>query len=117
MSSLYPPHTFLKIDSEIYDTEMYELVLKVGNIKQEDIDIEMRRDIITISYHPAARIDTSCKIMKQSFSRQFKITEDMKVGRVTYLDGELRIIFTKTIPKASQVVKIEISSQKEFLTE
>jgi molecular chaperone IbpA len=105
-SQSYPPYNLYR-DGDIYTIEM-----ALAGLSAKDIDIELKEQVLTISYRKQDEIkeDVLHKgLAHRSFTRSFNLAEDIKVKKAKLNNGLLSIILERIIPEDKKPVKIKIS--------
>ena len=105
-SQSYPPYNLYR-DGDIYTIEM-----ALAGLSAKDIDIELKEQVLTISYCKQDEIkeDVLHKgLAHRSFTRSFNLAEDIKVKKAKLDNGLLSIILERIIPEDKKPVKIKIS--------
>lgn len=92
----YPPHDIVKVS----DTQ-YQLALAIAGFAKEDIEIKVEKNRLTISGSKTKEeVEYLYKgISTRSFSRNFVINDDVKVGSAKYEDGIITINLERVVPK------------------
>ena len=108
----FPPHNIAQLDDD-----HYQLTLAVAGFKEEDIEITLHNDVLTISgsRQPASStVPTSeykllySGIAFRDFSRQFKVGEYVNVEGASLQDGLLVLDLVRRVPEALKPKTIPI---------
>ena len=103
--------------ANIAETENgYEVTLELPGMKPEDVDIELKRGVLTVTGHRKSETEEKDKTYHRveshygQFRRMFRFEDDLKAEHVDaeYKDGVLRITVPK--PETAQAKHIEIKS-------
>lgn len=115
-SNNYPPHNIVQIDENNYLIE-----LAVAGFKQENLDIQLKDSILTVSGKKEDTRDYTHKgISSREFNRIFTLGEHVQVTGASLEDGILGIKLERVIPEEERPRKIEIGveakkAKKSFL--
>ena len=109
--SKFPSYNIINVDNKNYLIEM-----ALAGYKKEDIDIEHKDGVITISHtKPKTEIPKATKervihngITKKSFSKDFAVAESVIVKGATFIDGMLTVSL-EDITEEKKTNKIKIS--------
>ena len=117
----YPPYNIKKIDDEHYVIEM-----AVAGFGKQNLDIEIKDDMLTIS----GNLDSDDKdyiyqgIANRAFTRKFTLVDNVVVKNAELANGLLKIALERFIPEEKKAKKIDImdpfgvgETTKQFLTE
>lgn len=112
----YPPHNIVKIDDETYQIE-----LAVAGLKEEDIDVKVEDNVLSIVYDKSQKDEreyTHKGISTRKFRKEFTLSEYVVVDGASLESGILAITLRKVVPEEKKPRKISINStKKEFLAE
>jgi len=117
-STKYPPYNLIKMDEETYLIE-----LAVAGFAEEDFDIELHDNILTIKAHigdPDVGVNYIHKyIAARSFERKFTLADTIEVMGVQLVNGMLQVRLENIVPEEKKPKKIPIGRQldPELLTE
>lgn len=114
----YPPYNIVKIDDENYMIE-----LAVAGFKEEDIELTLTENKLTVSANikdkPASQY-LHKGLSSREFYKDFILNTDVVVKRADIKDGVLQIKLAHIIPEELKPRTIEIGkdvSEKTFLAE
>ena len=96
--------------------ERFEITVEVPGMKKEEIDIEVRDNVLTIKGERKLEKDGEktnyhiCERSYGSFQRAFTLPENVTTGNIEamYEDGILRLGVPKTEPEKPKEIKIEV---------
>lgn len=112
----YPPHNIVKIDDYTY-----ELEIAVAGFKKEELDIEVKENVLTVKGRTNESRNNVNYVHKgiatRAFTRQFTISDTTEVDSAEIVDGILKITLKNIIDESKKLRKIPISNQKQLLTE
>lgn len=106
----FPPHNIVQLEDNLY-----LLTLAVAGFRQDEIQIVLETDILTISGQKGAEPDKEGRqvlyrgIAFRDFSRQFKIGENVQVQDASLDHGLLDILLVREIPESRKPKLIKIS--------
>ena len=110
----YPPYNIVKVDENNYAIE-----LALAGYTQEDIDIELKEDVLTITGDGRDNLDRAVEneyihrgISARKFTRRFTIATDVVVKDATLENGLLKIQMERIIPEEKKPRKILIGHSK-----
>ena len=102
----YPPYNIVK------DGNKYTIEMALAGLSKDDLDIVLEDGSLKISYESEG--DSQDYIHKgvamRSFTRSFKLAEDIAVESALLRDGLLCIELEKIIPDDKKPVKIKINN-------
>ena len=109
----YPPYNIRKVSDEKYTIE-----LAVAGFDEEDIDVEVEGESLTISGNRPE--DASEGLVHQglasrSFIRKFVLSDDMEIKGAALSNGMLYIGMERFIPEHRSPKKISLTSKKKLL--
>ena len=114
----YPPYNIVKIDDENYMIE-----LAVAGFKEEDIELTLTENKLTVSANikdkPASQY-LHKGLSSREFYKDFILNTDVVVKRADIKDGVLQIKLAHIVPEELKPRTIEIGkdvSEKTFLAE
>ncbi len=103
----YPPYNV-----ELQDEHRYRISLAVAGFKEEELGIEAKENILTVS---GQRKSTEAEgnflyrgIANRSFERQFQLADYVKVVEAKLENGLLHIDLVREVPEAMKPRRIEI---------
>ena len=107
-TSGYPPY-----DIESVDEGKYKITLAVAGFREEELDIQTERGVLTIS----GKRDEDTQgnylhrgIAKRSFERKFQLADHVEVVNAELVNGLLEVSLLKEVPEALKPKKIAIGS-------
>ena len=115
-SAGYPPYNI-----EITGEDRYGIVLALAGFKEDELDIQVERDVLTVSGKKSGtgkvRDYLYQGIANRSFERKFTLADHVEVTGARLENGLLHIELIKEIPEAMKAKKITIDgSDKVILT-
>jgi len=103
----YPAYNIIKSGDEEYKIE-----IAVAGFNENDISIEMKKGLMTIeaskSKHSSEYLHRG--IAERSFTKQFRLSDDIKVTGADLKDGLLTINLFREIPEADKPKQIKINT-------
>lgn len=103
----YPPHNIVQIDDNNFLIE-----IAVAGFKQENLDIQLKDSVLTVSGKKEdARTYSHKGISSREFTRTFTLGEHVHVNGADLEDGILAIKLERVIPEEERPRKIEIGSE------
>lgn len=101
----FPPYNIRKLTEDEYVLE-----LAVAGFKKENIEIEVRKSVLTVSGSVPENEETYLHrgIARRSFSRSFVLQEHMKVESANMENGMLALFIAREIPEAEKPKLIPI---------
>jgi len=116
----YPPYNIKKVEDNKYVIE-----IAVAGFGQQDIEVEMNDDTLTVRGQIESKLEEADYIFKgiadRSFKRSFTLADSVEVKNAELLNGMLKIWLERFIPEEKKPKKIPVSSDsksnKKFLTE
>lgn len=112
----YPPHNIVKVDDDHYVVE-----LAVAGFKQDDLNIEFKDSVLTITGKKEDNREYTHKgISSREFKRSFTLGEYVEAISASLADGILSVNLERIIPEEKRPKKIEINqnstkTKKSFL--
>lgn len=110
----YPPHNLVKVDEN-----SYVLSFAVAGFGKDDIDVEVKDNILTIKGDVNEKFKNMNFIHKGIATRQFKssfeLDKFLEVKDALMEDGLLHIKLVREVPEAAKPKKIDIKSDKSQL--
>ncbi|MHA7873750.1 MAG: Hsp20 family protein [Hyphococcus sp.] len=104
----YPPYNIERLDENDY-----RITLAVAGFGEDDLDIEVRENTLTVK---GVRGDADDNreflyrgIAGRSFERQFQLAEHVKIAGASLVNGLLNIDLQREIPEAMKPRKIAIN--------
>lgn len=104
--STYPPYNIRSLEDENYEIE-----LAAAGFTREDIKVELKENVLTITGEKT--VEESGYIHKGIASRDFKqtfaLSDDVKVISASMTDGVLKVRLEREIPehKKARIIEIE----------
>ena len=117
----YPPFNVRRVGEDRYVVE-----LAVAGFGKQNLDIELKEDILTISGN--LEVDDGDYIHKgianRAFSRKFTLADNVEVKNAELVNGLLRVFLERLVPEDKKSKKIDIldpfgigEATKQLLTE
>jgi molecular chaperone IbpA len=107
----YPPHNVVKLD----DTH-YVIEVAVAGFAEEEIDIELKDNVLTVKGEqakPEQEVEYLHKgISARNFTRTFPLAEHIEVKGATVKNGILAIALEQFVPEENKPKKIAITFAK-----
>ena len=111
----YPPYNIIQEN----DTECI-VEMAVAGFSSDDLDIEVENNKLTVIGKKDVKMDDAKYrhqgIAYRNFSRSFALADHIEVNGASVNDGVLRIYLEQQVPEELQPKKIEITSDKQFLS-
>ena len=112
----YPPYNIIDEDDNQSIIEM-----AVAGFSDADLDIEVEDSKLTIKGNRDVKLDDAKYqhkgIAYRNFTRTFALADHIEVNGASVNCGVLRIYLERIVPEGLQPRKINIMSDKQFLTE
>tara|TARA_B100000287_G_C20069625_1_gene557890 strand:+ start:51 stop:506 length:456 start_codon:yes stop_codon:yes gene_type:complete len=112
----YPPYNIIQEN----DTECI-VEMAVAGFSSDDLDIEVDNNKLTVIGKKDVKMDDAKYrhqgIAYRNFSRSFALADHIEVNGASVNDGVLRIYLEQQVPEELKPKKIEITSDKQFLSE
>ncbi len=103
----YPPYNI-----ELVDEDSYRITMAVAGLAQDEIEIEVENDTLTVSANTAKEEGTRRYlhqgIAARSFQRQFQLSDHVKVKGARMENGLLHIDLQREVPEALKPRRIAI---------
>lgn len=101
----YPPYNVKKVDEEHYVIEM-----AVAGFGKQNLDIELKDDVLTISGNTESEEGDYLHkgIANRAFSRKFTIADTVEVKNAELTNGMLKIFLERFVPEEKKAKKIDI---------
>ena len=110
-TSGYPPY-----DLEVLGEDHYRITLAVAGFTEEDLDVEVYNDQITITGEVKNKQEDRQwlyrGIASRSFTRSFHLADHVRIESATLNNGLLTIDLIREVPEALKPRKIAIGSSK-----
>jgi molecular chaperone IbpA len=106
----YPPHNIVELDDEHYVLE-----LAIAGFSQDEIDLEIKENVITIKGEKEKKDEVKYLhkgISTRNFSRTIPLADNIEVRGATVKNGILSIALERVIPEEKKPKKIAISFAK-----
>ncbi len=104
----YPPYNIERLGEDDY-----RITLAVAGFAEDDVDIELHENRLTITGKRADGDETRTflhqGIAGRAFERQFQLAEHVKVAGASLVNGLLNIDLQREIPEAKKPRKIAIN--------
>ncbi|MEM9014720.1 MAG: Hsp20 family protein [Pseudomonadota bacterium] len=105
----YPPYNIERLDENDY-----RITLAVAGFSQNEIDIEIRENTLTITGKRDASDENRTYLHQgiagRSFERRYQLAEHVKVVGASLVNGLLNIDLQREIPEAKKPRKIAINT-------
>jgi molecular chaperone IbpA len=108
---VFPKYNIIKPTDTTWIVE-----LALAGYSKQDIDIEHKDGVLTISHKKLKATELSDKpkiihqgITKKAFSKSFAVAESVVVNKATFIDGLLSIHLEDIVPEDKKSKKIQIS--------
>jgi molecular chaperone IbpA len=103
----YPAYNIIKCDDEKYKIE-----IAVAGFNEKDINIEVKKGLMSIEASKAKHSNEYLHrgIAERSFTKQFRISDDMEVTEADLQDGLLTINLYREIPETDKPKQIKINT-------
>lgn len=107
----YPPYNI-----ESRGDDSYRLTVNVAGFAQEELDIQVQDNWLTITGRKAEQSNGSGFLYRglpiENFERRFQLADFVKVESASLADGLLTIDLIRELPEALRPRRIEITAQK-----
>lgn len=110
----YPPYNIERLDED-----SYRITMAVAGFSQDDIDIEVRDNALTVTGRKVSKDEMSQRnylhqgIAERSFERRFSLADYVLVTGASLENGLLNIDLARQIPEEKRPRKIEIGGNAE----
>ena len=115
-ASGYPPYNIERVDENAYRVE-----IAVAGFKPEELNIEVKENLLTVQGRKAANDDTRRFVHRglaeRNFERRFQLADYVVVTDADLSDGLLRISLKRELPEALKPRRIEITAGRSTLIE
>lgn len=105
----YPPYNI-----ELVDENSYRITMAVAGFAQDEIEIEVENDTLTVAASKAKEEGTRRYlhqgIAARSFQRQFQLSDHVKVKAARLENGLLHVDLQREVPEALKPRRIAIES-------
>jgi molecular chaperone IbpA len=110
----YPPYNIERTDENAYRIE-----IAVAGFRAEELNIEVKENLLTVEGRKAANDDTRRflhrGLAERNFDRKFQLADYVVVVDATLADGLLSISLKRELPEALKPRRIEIGSAQPSL--
>lgn len=110
-SENYPPYNVVKLDDAHYVVEV-----AVAGFNDEELDVELKDGVLTVSGERAKQEDTPeylhRGISARSFVRRFTLAENVEVRAANVKNGILSVALEHVVPEEKKPKKISITFNK-----
>ena len=97
----------------------YEITIALAGFKESQLNIELERSVLTISTLNEDSVENRNYLHKgiatRSFTKQFRLADNVEVDNALFENGLLIVKLHKNIPEADLPRKIEINSKPKKL--
>jgi molecular chaperone IbpA len=111
-ASGYPPYNIERTDENAYRIEM-----AVAGFKPEELNIEVKENLLTVQGRKAANDDARRYLHRglaeRNFERRFQLADYVVVTEARLADGLLSIALKREIPEALKPRRIEIAAGEQ----
>ena len=108
-STGYPPYNIETVGDNAYRVE-----IAVAGFKPEELDLEVKENVLTVQGRKAANDDTRRflhrGLAERNFERRFQLADYVVVTDAQLNDGLLTISLKRELPEAMKPRRIEIST-------
>ena len=115
-SSGYPPYNIERLDENAYRIE-----IAVAGFRTEELDIEVKENLLTVSGRKAANDEARNflhrGLAERNFERKFQLADYVVVTDANLADGLLSIALKRELPEALKPRRVEIGAGKSTLIE
>ncbi len=105
----YPPYNI-----ELVDENSYRITMAVAGFAQDEIEIEVENDTLTVAASKAQEEGTRRYLLQglaaRSFQRQFQLSDHVKVKAARLENGLLHVDLQREVPEALKPRRIAIES-------
>ena len=112
--STYKEQSYPAYNIEKISESEYKISLALAGFSEKDIDAEVRDGVLSIKASLSNSVDSSSfihrGIAERSFSRQFRLADNIEVNNAELVNGMLVISLHRNIPEAELPKKIEIKT-------
>ena len=100
-STNYPPYNIVKLDDH---TQVLEVALAGWN--KEDIEVSLERYVLNIKVQTSEDVNVGEYVHKgiarRTFSRNWQLSDSVRIDDVTYENGLLRVTLQRVLPEEQQ---------------
>lgn len=112
----HPPYNI-----ETVGENAYRIEIAVAGFKSEELDIQVKENLLTVSGHKAANDEgrqyLHRGLAERNFERRFQLADYVIVTDANLSDGLLSITLKRELPESLKARKIEIGSAPSTLIE
>jgi molecular chaperone IbpA len=112
----YPPYNIERVDDNAYRVE-----IAVAGFKPEELNIEVKENLLTVQGRKAANDDARRflhrGLAERNFERRFQLADYVVVTDAQLADGLLSISLKRELPEALKPRRIEIGTGQSSLIE
>jgi molecular chaperone IbpA len=108
----YPPYNILR------DGDYFTIEIALAGVRLEDLDIELKENILTISHVPSEEEPSETLqwihkgIAQRKFTRHFTLADDVVVLGANMVNGMLYVDLQRIVPEEKKPRKITIAQNK-----
>jgi molecular chaperone IbpA len=108
----YPPYNILR------DGDYFTIEIALAGVRLEDLDIELKENILTISHVPTEEEPSETLqwihkgIAQRKFTRHFTLADDVVVLGANMVNGMLYVDLQRIVPEEKKPRKITIAQNK-----
>jgi molecular chaperone IbpA len=108
----YPPYNIIRTGNQ------YMIDMAVAGFKKNDIEIEFKKDTLTVVGRAGNPLEAEAKsnsqyiykgLANRDFTHKFKVASNVEVKSATMEDGMLHITLEEYTPEEDKPLKIELS--------
>ena len=100
-STNYPPYNIVKLDDH---TQVLEVAL--AGWRKEDIEVSLERFVLNIKVQTSEDVNVGEYVHKgiarRTFSRNWQLSDSVRIDDVTYENGLLRVTLQRVLPEEQQ---------------
>jgi molecular chaperone IbpA len=115
-ASGYPPYNIERVDENAYRVE-----IAVAGFKPEELNIEVKENLLTVQGRKAANDDARRYLHRglaeRNFERRFQLADYVVVTEAKLADGLLSIALKRELPEALKPRRIDITTGQSTLIE
>ena len=112
----YPPYNIERTDENAYRIE-----IAVAGFRPEELNIEVKENLLTVEGRKAANDDTRRYLHRglaeRNFDRRFQLADYVVVTEAKLADGLLQISLKRELPEALKPRRIDINTGGQTLIE
>jgi molecular chaperone IbpA len=116
----YPPYNLTRVVGQD-QADIYEITLAVAGFKQEDIDITVKENNLTVEGKQPIAVSADGErdesitvqylhkgIAERNFVRNFRLADYVEIQSAVLRDGLLKITLVRNVPEVAKPKRIEI---------